>query len=179
MDDLSRKRWIAAYILPLEGQARRWLTRRVRSLSASDIDDLIQESYYRIWTTADLSAIQTPGAYLFVILRNLLFQQSRHAKVVPMERMGEIDELSIPSEEPGPDRRLSARQELDRVTVIVESLPQQCRKVFELRKVQGLSQRSSGSATRASSRKSCPCRVPSPAMRSSWVSISSSRASTQ
>lgn len=141
MDFLARKRWIASHILPLEAQARRWLTQHVRSLSVSDADDLIQESYYRIWTTADLGAIQAPAAYLYVVLRNLLLQQSRHAKIVPMERMGEIDELSIPSDEPGPDRKISARQELERLSRIVDALPDQCRRVFELRKVHGLSQR--------------------------------------
>lgn len=140
MDELSRKRWIATHILPLEGQARRWLTQHVRSLSSSDVDDLIQESFYRIWMT-DLSAIQRPAAYLYVILRNLLLRRSRHAKIVPMERMGEIDELSIPNDELGPDRTISARQELDRLSRIVEAMPEQCRRVFELRKLEGLSQR--------------------------------------
>lgn len=140
MDVLTRKRWITSHILPLEAQARRWLSQHVRSLSASDIDDLIQESYHRIWTAADLSAIQAPAAYLYVVLRNLLLQRSRHAKIVPMERMGEIDELSIPSQEPGLDRIISARQELERLSRIVNGLPEQCRRVFELRKVQGLSQ---------------------------------------
>lgn len=140
MDELARKRWIATHILPLEGQARRWLTQRVRRLSRSDVDDLIQESFYRIWMT-DLSTIRTPAAYLYVILRNLLLQKSRHSKIVPMERMGDIDELSIPSDELGPDRRIAAREELERVSMIVDALPDQCRRVFELRKLQGLSQR--------------------------------------
>jgi RNA polymerase sigma-70 factor (ECF subfamily) len=123
----------------------------VRSLSGSDVDDLIQESYYRIWM-ADLSAIQTPAAYLYVVLRNLLLQRSRHARIVPMERMGEIEELSIPSEEPGPDRKISARQELERLDQIVDALPEQCRRVFELRKVQGLSQRETAAAIGISER---------------------------
>jgi len=141
VDFTARKRWIGRHILPLEGQARRWLSRHVRSLPPADADDLIQEAYCRIWSAADLSAIQSPGAYLFVVLRNLLLQRSRHAKVVPMERMGEIDELSITSEEPGPERRISSRQELESLSRVVDALPDQCRKVFELRKIQGMSQR--------------------------------------
>lgn len=140
VDDLARKRWIASHILPLEGQARRWLIQHVRSLSTSDADDLIQESYCRIWT-ADIGSIQSPAAYLYVVLRNLLLQRSRHSKIVSMERMGEIEELSIPSEEPGLDRALSGRQELESVSAVVDALPDQCRRVFELRKLQGLSQR--------------------------------------
>lgn len=140
MDEQARYRWIAANVFPLETQARRWLSRHVRSLSRHDIDDLIQEAYSRIWS-ASLGGIQNPRAYFFASLRNLLLEQARHALIVPMERMGEIDELRIPSEEPGPERRIAARQELDRLRTFLTSLPAQCRRTFELRKMQGLSQR--------------------------------------
>jgi RNA polymerase sigma factor (sigma-70 family) len=140
LDELARHRWIAIHILPVESQVRRWLARHVRSLSAADIDDLIQEAYSRIWG-AELQGVHNPRAYLFATLRNLLAEQARRAQIVPMERMGEIDELRIPSEEPGPERRASARQELDRLRALVLALPAQCRTAFELRKIQGLSQR--------------------------------------
>jgi len=61
MDDPSRHRWIGTRILPLEVEARRWLARHVRSLTAADVDDLIQESYSRIWS-ADLRTIRKPRA---------------------------------------------------------------------------------------------------------------------
>lgn len=140
MDELARYRWIAAHVLVFETQARRWLSRHVRSLSPHDADDLIQEAYSRIWS-ANFDAIKNPRAYLFATLRNLLLEQARHAQIVPMERMGEIDELRISSEEPGPERRIAARQELKQLLSVVGRLPAQCRRVFELRKIQGLAQR--------------------------------------
>jgi RNA polymerase sigma factor (sigma-70 family) len=140
LDDLARHHWIATHILPLETQARRWLSRHARSLTQSDADDLIQESYSRIWS-ADFSAIHAPRAYLYTTLRNLLTEHARHAKIIPMERMGEIDELRIPSDEPAPERRIAARQELEQLNALINTLPAQCRRVFELRKVQGYSQR--------------------------------------
>jgi len=57
-----------------------------------------------------------------------------------MERLGEIDSLLVPSEEPGPDRRASARQELERLERIVADLPERCRRAFELQKFHGFSQ---------------------------------------
>jgi RNA polymerase sigma-70 factor (ECF subfamily) len=140
LDDLTRHRWIATHILPLEVQARRWLSRHVRSLPPADTDDLIQEAYSRIYTT-DFAAIHNPRAYFYQALRNLLLEHARHAQIVPMERMGEIDHLRIPSDDPGVERRVSARQELDRLRRLVASLPTQCKQVFELRKLQGLSQK--------------------------------------
>jgi len=152
VDPTARNRWIAANILPLEAQARRWLAQHVRSLLPSDIDDLVQEAYFRIWSAADLATIRAPASYFYAVLRNLLLQRSRHAKVVPMERMGEIDELSIPSEEPGLERKLSGRQELESLSRLIDALPEQCRRVFELRKVQGMSQREVATALGISER---------------------------
>jgi RNA polymerase sigma-70 factor (ECF subfamily) len=140
LDERARHQWIALNVLPFESQARRWLSRYVRSLAPSDIDDLVQEAYSRIWM-AELTPIQNARAYFFQVLRNLLTEHARRAQVVPMERLGEIDELRIVSDEPGPDRMVSARQELERLFRLVAALPGQCRRAFELRKLLGHSQR--------------------------------------
>jgi RNA polymerase sigma factor (sigma-70 family) len=136
--ELSRYRWIAAHILPHEPELRGWLRRRMGSLGDNDIDDLVQECFARIWA-ADFATIRNGRAYLFTTIRNLLTEYARRRRIVPIELLGEIESLSIISEEPGPDRRVGARQELDRLRVIVAALPEQCRRVFELRKFEGLS----------------------------------------
>ena len=140
MDDAARYRWIAAHILPCEPELRGWLRRRLRALNDSDIDDLVQEAFARIWA-ADFSSIRNGRAYLYATLRHLLAEYARHRRIVPIELLGEIDSLSIISDEPGPDRRVGARQELERLGAIVATLPAQCRRVFELRKFEGLSHR--------------------------------------
>jgi RNA polymerase sigma factor (sigma-70 family) len=140
VDEGAKHRWVAHNILPIEREVRSWLRLRMRSLSAADIDDVIQESYARLWTL-ELSAIANPRAYFYQIARNLVHQRLRRARVVPMELMGEIDDLGVISDEPGPERGLSARQELDRLMSVVARLPPQCRRAFELRKFDGLSQR--------------------------------------
>jgi len=61
-------------------------------------------------------------AYL-TIVRNLLLEHVRRARIVPMERLGEIEALRIPSEEPGPERQVTARQELERLERPVHSEP--------------------------------------------------------
>jgi RNA polymerase sigma factor (sigma-70 family) len=92
-------------------------------LNAQDIDDLVQEAYTRLWA-ADYTHITNGRSYLFAVIRNLLLEQARHARIVPMQRLGEIDALLIPSEEPGPDRRVNARQELERLERVVADLPE-------------------------------------------------------
>jgi RNA polymerase sigma factor (sigma-70 family) len=140
MDEVARYRWIAAHILPYEPELRGWLRRRLGPFSANDGDDVIQEAFARIWA-ADFSAVRNGRAYLYATVRHLLAEYARRSRIVPIELLGEIDSLSIVSDEPGPDRRVSARQELDRLRAIVATLPTQCRQVFELRKFEGLSHR--------------------------------------
>lgn len=140
LDDYARDQWIATHILPHEGEVRAWVRRHVHGLVASDVDDLVQDAYARLWTV-DFRRIANGRSYLFAVIRNLLLEQSRRARIVPMERIGEVEALRIPSEEPGPDRRVSARQELDRLERVVARLPKRCRRAFELQKFQGFSQR--------------------------------------
>lgn len=138
MDRLARLQWLQRHIVPYEATVRGWLFRHVRSLSKTDADDLIQEAYSKLWAL-DLESIANPHAYFVTIVRNLVGEQARRAKIVPMERMGEIEALSIISDEPGPERTVSARSELEQLLAIVDTLPPQCRRAFELRKIEGLS----------------------------------------
>lgn len=140
MDDSARHLWIAARILPLEAEVRGWLRRHVHTLSGADADDLIQEAYSRLWL-ADFSRVANARGYFYAIVRNLLLEHARRARIVPMERLGEIEALRIPSEEPGPERQVTARQELERLVRIVSGLPEQCQWAFRLQKFRGLSQR--------------------------------------
>jgi RNA polymerase sigma factor (sigma-70 family) len=140
MNDALRYGWIAANILPHEGELRGWLRRRLGAFGPQDVDDLVQEAYSRIWA-ADFTTIRNGRAYLYATVRHLLAEYARRSRIVPIELLGEIDALNLISEEPGPDRKVSSRQELDRLRDIVATLPTQCRRVFELRKFDGVSLR--------------------------------------
>jgi len=140
MDETARLRWIASQILPYESEVRGWLVAHATSLNSSDIDDIVQEAYSRLWT-AHLIGITNARAYFYTVIRNLVAERARRARVVPMERMGEIEALRIVSEEPSPERQVGARQELARLMRLIGRLPAQCRRAFELRTFEGLSQR--------------------------------------
>jgi RNA polymerase sigma-70 factor (ECF subfamily) len=136
----ARRKWVAAHILPYEPELRGWLRRRVHSLKSHDIDDLVQEAYARL-LAADCGAIANGRSYLFATVRHLLYRQARRARIVPMERLAEIDALRLPREELSPERRVSARQELERLERIVNALPEQARRAFQLQKFHGLTQK--------------------------------------
>lgn len=140
MSDRQRLDWLVRHIVPFERRARGWLHRHVRTFAVSDADDIVQEAYARLWVL-DLDTITNPRGYFMTIIRNLVAEQARRAKIVPMVRMGEIESLNIISEEPGPEREAVAGAELELVRQVLEGLPPQSRRAFELRKFEGLTVR--------------------------------------
>jgi len=144
MEDLTRLRhqWIADHILPWEAEVRRWLARYTRTLRADDIDDLIQESYARLWS-ADFTRIRDGRAFLYSVVRNALQDQLRRARVVRFESVADIDALDVDGA-PGPERWVSAHQQYEQLLRVLEKLTPQRRAVFQLRKFEGLSVREIG-----------------------------------
>src|SRR3546814_11083406 len=65
----------------------------------------------------------------------------RRARIVSIESVTEIESLNIVGDEPSPERIAAGRRELDRVRRLIEGLPERCRRIFELRKIEGLPQR--------------------------------------
>lgn len=141
MEDLTglRHQWIADHILPWEAEVRRWLRRYTRTLSADDIDDLIQEAYARLWST-DLARIRDGRSFLYSVVRNALQDQRRRACIVQIECVAEMDALNV-DETPGPERWVSARQQYELLVQVLETLTPQRRNVYQLRKFEGLSLR--------------------------------------
>jgi RNA polymerase sigma-70 factor (ECF subfamily) len=131
--------WVAHSVMPHEGKVRAWLARS--RVGREDIDDVIQEAYCRLSALDDVEAIDRPDAYFFSIARNLLASNLRRAKIVAIEAVAEIEALAPFDDAPSPERQASARIELSRVRQLVNGLPERCRRIFELRKIEGLPQR--------------------------------------
>lgn len=131
--------WVAHSVMPHEGKVRAWLARS--RVTREDIDDVIQEAYCRLAALDDVEAIDRPDAYFFSIARNLLAANLRRAKIVAFEAVAEIEALAPFDEAPSPEREAAGRLELARVRHLVETLPERCRQIFEMRKIEGLPQR--------------------------------------
>lgn len=141
MGDDDRRRivaWVGNEILPHEADVRAWLRRTLRP---DDLEDVIQEAYCRIAGLNDVSHICNGRAYLFTVARTVVLMRLRRARVVSIETVTEIDALNIIEDVPSPERIAAGRRELARVRRLIEGLPERCRKIFELRKIEGLSQR--------------------------------------
>jgi len=129
--------WVAREIMPHEPQIRGWLARK--QIALEDIDEVVQEAYCRLALLDAVDHIESPKAYFFSIVRNLLIRRLKRQRIVPFEAIAEID--SYCDETPLPDRIAGGRMDLARVACFIAALPERCRKVVQLRKVEGWSQK--------------------------------------
>jgi RNA polymerase sigma factor (sigma-70 family) len=131
--------WVGRRILPHEAEVRAWLRRA--SVPTHEIDDVIQESYAKLSGIDDVSHIQNPRAYFFRVARMVVLQQVRRAQIIRIETVAEVDSLSIADERPTPEEEVAFSQELRRLKCLIDGLPEKARRVFVLRKIEGISQK--------------------------------------
>lgn len=131
--------WFVREILPLEALLNRYLRRNWKN--ASDIADLRQEIYARIFDSARTQFPDDPRRFLITVARNLLIDSTRHEQVVPIESIADLEALDIPSDAAGPDRTTVARDELRHLQAALEQLPPDARQVVILTCVEDLPMR--------------------------------------
>jgi len=130
------KAWFGREILPLEAALMQYLEHNWRN--ASDITDLRQEIYARVFAAALENIPERPKQYLFVTAKNILINRMRREQVVPIEAAADLDALEIEAEEPGPDRAVIARDELRRLQAALVRLAPRAREAFTLGRIEGL-----------------------------------------
>ena len=131
--------WFAAEVLPHERLLQRYLLRVWRN--PSEVPDLVQEVYVRVYERAREQLPQQPKAFLFATARNLMTDHLRRSRVVSIHTVHLVEGVEAVVDELSPERRLNARQELGRVAQAFDSLSDKCRDVIWFRRVEGLSQR--------------------------------------
>lgn len=129
--------WVADHVMPHEARVRAWLGRA--RVAREDVDDLIQESYCCLAALDSVDHIDRPDAYFFSTARNLLVRKLRRAAVVPIVTIAEIE--SFDDGRPSPEREVAGRRDYDRVLALIGRLPDPCRRVVEMRRLEGRPQR--------------------------------------
>lgn len=122
--------WFVHEVLPLEAVLVRYLRRNWKN--ESDITDLRQEVYTRIFDAARDRIPDEPERFLMVTARNLLIDLVKHRRIVPIEAVADLDALDIPSDAVGPERAAISRDELRRLQSTLDRLPRRAKQAFAL-----------------------------------------------
>jgi len=102
---------------------------------AEDIEDLVQETYVRLYALADYRAVESPKALLFRIAHNLAVERARSKKTQATDSMADLEQLGVFSTEVPADEQLDSGRRFETFCAAVDRLPPLCRRVFVLRKV--------------------------------------------
>ncbi len=106
-----------------------------------DIIDLRQELYTRIYEAAAKALPAQPKAFLFASARHLIADRIRRSRVVSIEPMGDLEPSHVLVDEVSPERWCGGRQALRRLSDAFDLLPDRCREVVWLRRVEELPQK--------------------------------------
>lgn len=140
MPDSELSHWFAAQVAPHEPLLRAWLSSRFPHLA--EIDDIIQEAYSQLLAAhVRGTRMQSPKAFLFATARNRAVDRLRTRIAHPTETLAEIDALDVLDESDTIPEVVARNQELELLTLAIQSLPPRCRQVLTLRRLYGLSQR--------------------------------------
>jgi RNA polymerase sigma factor (sigma-70 family) len=131
--------WFVREILPLEPFLMGYLQRNWRN--ASEIADLRQEIYARVFDAAREQIPDDARRFLTVTARNLLINMVRHDRIVSIEAVADLEALNIPEDAAGPDRIAAARDELRRLQIALDKLPPRIREAMTLAYIEELSVR--------------------------------------
>jgi RNA polymerase sigma-70 factor (ECF subfamily) len=128
--------WFMREVLPLEPILMQFLHRNWRN--QSDIVDLRQEVYARVWSAARKELPQHTKRFVLTTARNLIINRLRDEHVVPIEVIADVDALGAAMDAPGIDQAVIARDELRRLQDALDQLPPRCREAVVLAHVEGL-----------------------------------------
>lgn len=131
--------WFACEILPHEEALTRFLSRAWPQ--REEVHDLRQEIYARVYQSAGAQRPRLPKSFLFATARHLLTDRLRRNRVVSIEAMGDLHDSNVLTDERSPDRWLDSRQALKRLAEALDRLPDRCREVVWLRRVEDLPQK--------------------------------------
>src|SRR5581483_7472571 len=112
--------WFASNILPHEGALTRYLRRACRS--PSDVPDLRQDIYVRVYESAAQRRPELPKAFLFATARNLMTDRVRRSRIVSIDYTQDLETLNVLTDDLSPEEHLSADQELRRLAKAMDRL---------------------------------------------------------
>lgn len=117
---------------------RRYLARMLGN--TSEAQDIAHDAYMRIYQTVEQDEAERPEALLYVTARRLAINRIRRRSISPLAPEG-IALETTPALTPDIPQQVMARQELELLRQAIADLPEGCRTVLLLRKVELLSHR--------------------------------------
>ena len=136
----EENRWFSEEVHVHEPSLRAYL--RTQFPFAPDIDDVVQESFLRLWRARMGQPVRFAKALLFKVARHLVIDTARRKQISPIVHVTDLTALSVIEEERlGPAEAACKHDEIVLLAAAIDSLPARCREILILRKLRGVPQK--------------------------------------
>ncbi len=137
--DTERSRWFVEEVHAHDSSLRAYL--RGSFPTVRDVDDVVQESYVRVWKAKTAEPIRSARAFLFRVARHLALDWLRHDRVSPIDAVTDLSALPVVDNRTGVAEAASIAEETALLVTAIDALPPRCREIVILRKLRGLPQK--------------------------------------
>ena len=135
----DQARWFAEEVQPHDASLRSYV--RGAFPAVRDVEDVVQESYLRIWRARMEHPIDATKSFLFQIARHLAIDFVRRERISPLTRLPDSATETVLDDRPGVAEAACTRDELAWLARAFDALPARCRHVMILRQIEGLPQK--------------------------------------
>lgn len=137
--EAEQTRWFSEEVQPHEPSLRAYL--RGSFPSVPDVDDVVQESYLRVWKAWATQPIRSARAFLFRVARHHALDLVRRERVSPVSGVRDLAALLVVEDKPGIAEAVSRLEKVRLLADAIEALPARCRQIVVLRKLKCLPQK--------------------------------------
>ena len=137
-DDPANPRDVASLYQATLAPLRRYLARLLGN--QAEAQDVAHDAYLRVYPSVNRKVAERPEALLYVTARRLAINRLKRRSISPFTRE-ELKPDAAVSSRPGVAQEVMARQELRLLEQAISQLPEGCRAVLLLRKIEMLSHR--------------------------------------
>ncbi|PAW66256.1 MAG: hypothetical protein B9S34_08585 [Opitutia bacterium Tous-C1TDCM] len=132
-------KWFTEEVQPHEAALRSYM--RGAFPAVRDIDDVVQESFLRIWKAKMDRPVGATKSFLFQIARRLAIDFVRRERIAPFSPVPAAVAAAVAETRPGVAETVCTRDELGLLARALDALPNRCREVMVLRQIEGLPQK--------------------------------------
>lgn len=117
------------------------LTRYIATffVGREDIEDTVQETYLKALIAKETTDILSPKAFLFCVARNIALNKKARQEKIFMQNIGDFEDSIALQDEITPFDTLHSKEKWEAFCAAIDALPPQCRKIFLMQRVDGLS----------------------------------------
>jgi RNA polymerase sigma factor (sigma-70 family) len=132
-------RWFIDEVHPHDASLKAYL--RGAFPAVRDFEDVVQESYLRIWKSRAETPIQSVKAFLFTVARRLALDFIRRGRRSPVVPVKDLEGLFVLDPKSDAREAASTAEEIQVLVEAIESLPSRCREIFVFCHLEGCTQR--------------------------------------